>query len=175
MNKFKIKINCTHPNELKIDNYAISKNSQLYNYIRSKMQLENIDYITKMLIVYKKDSNKIETRTIEFLINREIDENEFILFIVKMKDAGFFSLNNRDILFIETDITTDKPKTISDKPKSISDKPKSISDKPKSISDKPKSKTIFNRNFTSVVKVPIRQNGNFINTSTYNTEVIYEI
>ena len=66
------------------------------------MQLENIDYITKMLIVYKTDSNGLESKSIEFIINREIDENEFILFIVKMKDAGFFSLNNRDIKFIDT-------------------------------------------------------------------------
>jgi hypothetical protein len=92
MNKYKIKINCTHPDNLRIDDRVISKNRRLYNYIRSKMQLENIGYITKMLIVYKTDSN------------------EFILFIVKMKDAGFFSLNNRDIKFIDT--TPIKPITI---------------------------------------------------------------
>ena len=102
MNKYKIKINCTHPDNLRIDDRVISKNRRLYNYIRSKMQLENIDYITKMLIVYKTDSNGLESKSIEFIINREIDENEFILFIVKMKDAGFFSLNNRDIKFIDT-------------------------------------------------------------------------
>lgn len=102
MNKYKIKINCTHPDNLRIDDRVISKNKRLYNYIRSKMQLENIDYITKMLIVYKTDSNGLESKSIEFIINREIDENEFILFIVKMKDAGFFSLNNRDIKFIDT-------------------------------------------------------------------------
>ena len=102
MNKYKIKINCTYPDNLRIDDRVISKNRRLYNYIRSKMQLENIDYITKMLIVYKTDSNGLESKSIEFIINREIDENEFILFIVKMKDAGFFSLNNRDIKFIDT-------------------------------------------------------------------------
>jgi hypothetical protein len=63
-----------------------------------------------MLIVYKTDSNGLESKSIEFIINREIDENEFILFIVKMKDAGFFSLNNRDIKFIDT--TPIKPITI---------------------------------------------------------------
>ena len=105
------------------------------------MQLENIDYITKMLIVYKKDNNGIESKSIEFIINREIDENEFILFIVKMKDAGFFSLNNRDIKFIDTASTI----------------------------------TIFNRNFTSLVKVEIIPNSvNFINTSTYTGGIIYE-
>lgn len=141
MNKYKIKINCTHPDNLRIDDRVISKNGRLYNYIRSKMQLENIDYITKMLIVYKKDNNGIESKSIEFIINREIDENEFILFIVKMKDAGFFSLNNRDIKFIDTASTI----------------------------------TIFNRNFTSLVKVEIIPNSvNFINTSTYTGGVIYE-
>jgi hypothetical protein len=110
MNKYKIKINCTHPDNLRIDDRVISKNRRLYNYIRSKMQLENIGYITKMLIVYKTDSNGLESKSIEFIINREIDENEFILFIVKMKDAGFFSLNNRDIKFIDT--TPIKPITI---------------------------------------------------------------
>jgi len=143
MNKFKIKINCTHPDNLRIDDRVISKNrrhSNVYNYIRSKMQLENIDYITKMLIVYKTDSNGLESKSIEFIINREIDENEFILFIVKMKDAGFFSLNNRDIKFI--DMTS--------------------------------SRTIFNRNFGSLVKVEIIPNENFPNTSTYTGGVIYE-
>ena len=140
MNKYKIKINCTHPDNLRIDDRVISKNRRLYNYIRSKMQLENIDYITKMLIVYKIDSNGIESKSIEFIINREIDENEFILFIVKMKDVGFFSLNNRDIKFIDTT----------------------------------SSRTIFNRNFGSLVKVEIIPNGNFINTSTYTGGVIYE-
>ncbi len=140
MNKYKIKINCTHPNDLRINDRVISKNRRLYNYIRSKMQLENIDYITKMLIVYKTDSNGLESKSIEFIINREIDENEFILFIVKMKDTGFFSLNNRDIKFIDTT----------------------------------SSRTIFNRNFSSLVKVEIIQNGKFINTSTYTGGVIYE-
>ncbi len=142
MNKYKIKINCTHPDNLRIDDRVISRRTRrLYNYIKSKMQLENINYITKMLIVYKTDSNGLETISIEFIINREIDENEFILFIVRMKDAGFFSLNNRDILFIDTT----------------------------------SSRTIFNRNFTSVVKVPIISNSNnFPNMSTYNTGVIYE-
>jgi hypothetical protein len=99
MNKYKIKINCTHPDNLRIDDRVISKNRRLYNYIRSKMQLENIGYITKMLIVYKTDSNGLESKSIEFIINREIDENEFI-----------FSLNNRDIKFIDT--TPIKPITI---------------------------------------------------------------
>lgn len=144
MNKYKIKINCTHPDNLRIDDRVISKNRRLYNYIRSKMQLENIDYITKMLIVYKTDSNGLESKSIEFIINREIDENEFILFIVKMKDAGFVSLDETNIKFIDTtDITFYR--------------------------------IIYKRNFASILRTRIRnrRRGDYINTSTYKTGVIY--
>lgn len=97
-----------------------------------------------MLILYKTDSEGIETVTIEFLTNRQINENEFILFIVKMKDAGFVSLDETNIKFIDTtDITFYR--------------------------------IIYKRNFTSILRTRIRNRprGDYKNTSTYKTGVIY--
>jgi hypothetical protein len=96
---FKIQIKSNN-NDLKFNGNIIDKRQ--YNIIRSRLQLKNIDYIDKMLILYKTDIEGIETVTIEFLTNREINENEFILFIVKMKDAGFVSLDETNIKFIDT-------------------------------------------------------------------------
>jgi hypothetical protein len=138
---FKIQIRCD-TDDLKFNGNIIDKRQ--YNYIRSRLQLKNIDYIDKMLILYKTDSEEIETVTIEFLTNREINENEFILFIVKMKDAGFVSLDETDIKFIDTtDITFYR--------------------------------TIYKRNFTSILRTRIRnrRRDDYRNKSTYKTGVIY--
>ena len=138
---FKIQIRC-NTDDLKFNGNIIDKHQ--YNNIRSRLQLKNIDYIDKMLILYKTDSEGIETVTIEFLTNRQINENEFILFIVKMKDAGFVSLDETNIKFIDTtDITFYR--------------------------------IIYKRNFTSILRTRIRNRprGDYKNTSTYKTGVIY--
>ena len=138
---FKIQIKCD-TDDLKFNGNLIDKRQ--YNNIRSRLQLKNIDYIDKMLILYKTDSEGIETVTIEFLTNRQINENEFILFIVKMKDAGFVSLDETNIKFIDTtDITFYR--------------------------------IIYKRNFTSILRTRIRNRprGDYKNTSTYKTGVIY--
>jgi len=95
----KIKIGCTDKDELSFGGKKIKKNG--YATIISK--LTNNDYIDIIQIVYKKHKkNDFTTKTIEFFINRQLDEIEYILFIAKLKDAGFRSEKDINIQLINT-------------------------------------------------------------------------
>ena len=95
----KIKIGCTDKDELSFGGKKIKKNG--YATIISK--LTNNDYIDIIQIVSKKhEKNDFTTKTIEFFINRELDEIEYILFIAKLKDAGFRSEKDINIQLINT-------------------------------------------------------------------------
>lgn len=96
---YKIKIGCTAKDELSLCGKKIKTNG--YTTIVSK--LTNNDYIDIIQIVYKKHKkNDFTTKTIEFFINRELDEIEYILFIAKLKDAGFRSEKDINIQLINT-------------------------------------------------------------------------
>ena len=96
---YKIKIGCTDKDELSFGGKKIKKNG--YATIISK--LTNNDYIDIIQIVYKKHKkNDFTTKTIEFFINRQLDEIEYILFIAKLKDAGFRSEKDINIQLINT-------------------------------------------------------------------------
>ena len=96
---YKIKIGCTDKDELSFGGKKIKKNG--YATIISK--LTNNDYIDIIQIVSKKhEKNDFTTKTIEFFINRELDEIEYILFIAKLKDAGFRSEKDINIQLINT-------------------------------------------------------------------------
>jgi len=95
----KIKIGCTDKDELSFGGKKIKKN--IHATIISK--LTNNDYIDIIQIVYKKHKkNDFTTKTIEFFINRQLDEIEYILFIAKLKDAGFHSEKDINIQLINT-------------------------------------------------------------------------
>lgn len=95
----KIKIGCTDKDKLSFGGKKIKKNG--YATIISK--LTNNDYIDIIQIVSKKhEKNDFTTKTIEFFINRQLDEIEYILFIAKLKDAGFRSEKDINIQLINT-------------------------------------------------------------------------
>ena len=96
---YKIKIGCTAKDELSLCGKKIKTNG--YTTIVSK--LTNNDYIDIIQIVSKKhEKNDFTTKTIEFFINRQLDEIEYILFIAKLKDAGFRSEKDINIQLINT-------------------------------------------------------------------------
>jgi len=95
----KIKIGCTEKNDLSFCGKKI--NMKVYTSIVS--ELTKNDYIDIIQIVYKKhENNDFTTKTIEFFINRQLDEIEYILFIAKLKDAGFRSEKDINIQLINT-------------------------------------------------------------------------
>jgi hypothetical protein len=101
---YKIRINCTNPDQLAFNNNPINKKS--YKEIHDKLQPNNIDYIDSVIILHKKTkkNNKIFTlKTLEFLCNKEISEYQFEELIQKMIEIGFYSKDNRPIQFIYID------------------------------------------------------------------------
>jgi hypothetical protein len=92
MSNYKIRINCTSQKDLTINNKKISRIS--YNNLEYKP--DNIDYITKISILYednfhsKSDVNFIN-KTLEFYCNCIITEIEFKDFINNLKNIGFSS------------------------------------------------------------------------------------
>ena len=95
MSIYKIRINCTSQKDLTINNKKI--NRIVYNTLENKP--DNIDYITKISILYednfhsKTDINFIN-KTLEFYCSRVISEDEFKDFINNLKLIGFTSRKN---------------------------------------------------------------------------------
>jgi len=94
---YKIRIMCTHPNELSFDGKKIKKKS--YNNIHNKLQPDNIDYIDAIIILYITYYPEFFTnKSLEFLCNKEISEYQFKEFIQKMKEIGFSSNKKGSII-----------------------------------------------------------------------------
>ena len=93
---YKIKIPCTHKQDLSYNKKKIKKT----NYHELKKVVHNIEYIEKTLILYKNKKN-LTTKTLEFLCKREIDEYEFKNFIKNMQNNGYSSEKNTSIQFIK--------------------------------------------------------------------------
>jgi hypothetical protein len=99
---FKCRIECNSIDQLNFNGMIIDKKS--CRQIINNLQAKNIHYIDRFQILSKKNK-KIITKTLEFFINRQIDEDEFLDLIHKMKDIGISSndFDNR-IQFINTAI-----------------------------------------------------------------------
>jgi len=98
MNNYKIKILCTSKDELCYNNKKIS----IKNYNKLKLEeLINKNNIYKLLILYKKNKQNFTTKTLEFLCNEEMTEDNFQTFIKDMIDIGFSSKYNTVIQFID--------------------------------------------------------------------------
>jgi hypothetical protein len=93
MTFYKIKINCTSKNDLCFDNKKINKTQ--YNKINYVLKPNIYEYIDSIIILNKKHiENGFITKTIEFLCNKELSENEFSNFIEKLKCCSFNSKND---------------------------------------------------------------------------------
>jgi len=107
--QYKCKCNCTSIEQLNFKGRDICK-KRIQNEIIHDLQPDNIEYIQKIQIVTKKITVRrmgierpFTLKTIEFLLDRELDELEFLEFIHKLKSVGFnSSIENSPIQFINT-------------------------------------------------------------------------
>jgi len=107
--QYKCKCKCTSIEQLAFKGRKIN-NKISYDAIVSDLQPDNIEYIQKIQIVTKEIRemrrgivSPFTLKTIEFLLNRELNELEFVEFIHKLKDVGFSSsIENNPIQFINT-------------------------------------------------------------------------
>jgi len=79
MTEFKIRIGCTSIEQLSFNNKKISKNNFMCVFDSN---------ITKLIILYK-TLDKVTTKTLEFICDKELNKEEFENFIKTMKDCGF--------------------------------------------------------------------------------------
>lgn len=93
---YKIKINCTSEDQLPFENLKINK--QMSQQLLSKLQLDNVESI---ILLHKTNCNSFVSKTLEFICNKEINEEQFIAFIRNMQRAGFVSKTNCKIQFID--------------------------------------------------------------------------
>ena len=96
--KYKIKINCTEINDLSYNNSKITKEDI------KKYKFDNINKIEFKTEYNKKEK---EEKSIEFIINKLLDNIELQEFLIILKNKGFKSNNNTTVDFI--DITMKKP------------------------------------------------------------------
>jgi hypothetical protein len=107
--QYKCKCNCTSIEQLNFNGRDICK-KRIQNEIIHDLQPDNIEYIQQIQIVTKKITVRrmgierpFTLKTIEFLLDRELDELEFVEFIHKLKSVGFnSSIENSPIQFINT-------------------------------------------------------------------------
>jgi len=98
---YKIKISCTNEEDLNYKKEKCTKKIILDDEF--KLLMENNKYIEKGLFLHK-TQEKFTTKTLEFLCNNEISEEDFKTFIQDMKNIGFSSKNdNHRISFINVD------------------------------------------------------------------------
>lgn len=118
MSSYKIKIGCTSKDDLSFDNKSITKYTS--NKIYSSLQPNTIDYLDSIIILhkiipYKKNNGEIitfTTKTLEFCVNRELNNVEFLDFIDKLKICGFKSTEKKrgktviQLIHIKTNIVS---------------------------------------------------------------------
>jgi hypothetical protein len=104
--QYKCSIRCTSIDELNFNCHSIYIGN-IYNQIINALQPDNIEYIHCINILTKKTTRwrngrevPFMIKSIEFLITRLLEEEEFIGFIHKMKEAGFSSNTDNNIQLI---------------------------------------------------------------------------
>ena len=111
MSSYKIKIGCTSKDDLSFDNKSITKYTS--NKIYSSLQPNTIDYLDSIIILHKKiHSRDVTTKTLEFCVNRELNNVELLDFIDKLKNCGFKSTEKKrgktviQLIHIKTNIVS---------------------------------------------------------------------
>jgi len=97
MNEYKIRINCTHEQQLSFNDEPINKKT--YKTIHEKFEPDLINFIDKINILHTKCYLKPELtyyKSLEMLCNREICEYEFECIIKRMHSCGFISDSDTD-------------------------------------------------------------------------------
>ena len=163
--KFKCRINCTSIEQLNFKGAKINEDCiNLHTHIIHDLQPENIDFIDQIQIVkkkLKKDNLFFTTKTLEFIITRELERHEFVEFIRKMKDIGFRTRNTNNTINTKS---KHKSKRKLPKPKYIQFIDTSVT--PMNI--------LYNYNFiTEEPDEPYIRDGLLKNRSKYYTKVIY--
>jgi hypothetical protein len=106
MLKFKCRIDCTSVEQLNFNGSDVDTPAN-YNNFLGLLQQENIAYIKGIQIVFRKriDTN-YTLKSLEFLISKKLEEQEFADLIRIMRECGFRSnsINNR-IQFLDTSTT----------------------------------------------------------------------
>jgi hypothetical protein len=127
----KIKIYCTTQEELQINNKKIN----LKNYNKLNEKPDKFEFVSKIFLLqkYKFINNKTTyiRKSLEFICNRDITEEEFIMFIENLKKIGFTTkkdelkiryIDNEGKIVFNYNFTTNKPLIIpafSNKKKSL--------------------------------------------------------
>ncbi len=102
---YKIRINCTDPEQLTLDNLPITdqiQEEQIINHI----QPDNLDYVVNIIILYRtffwRDQNgkRHHKTTLEFLCKEYITECKFKDFIKHLNNNGFYSKHDTNIEFV---------------------------------------------------------------------------
>ena len=100
---YRIKIYCTATDELVFNNKKIDKNAG-NDIIMSLLPDDNIKEIFILHKNKKVCKNRFYIKSIEFACDM-LTEQEFISFIEKMHQAGFYSLWDSNIRFIDKNVT----------------------------------------------------------------------
>ena len=99
MTEFKIKILCTSFEQLSFNNKKISKNNKICFF----------DPNIERIIILHKTLQKFTTKTLEFIYNKQLNEEEFIKFIHTLKEHGFKTTTTtpkNNIQFIQNNTNT---------------------------------------------------------------------
>ena len=141
MNQFKIRIYCTRIEELNLYGKPLSKKSQIKPLIP-----ESIEYIESILLIYK-TLRSITIKSLEFMCNKKLSDDEFIFFINILKFCGYKSRQKKHrIEFIH--ISNEKGNS--------------------------KHELIFSYDFISCKPLEIMPKKKLKNKSTYRTQSLYK-
>ena len=96
---YKIRITCTSKDELSFNNKRVSKDN-----FRQLKDIKFPEYIYRANIVTRNIIGiKLTTKALEFICNRQVEEDEFKLFITFLKQIGFATKQDNKISYIKVD------------------------------------------------------------------------